>query len=110
MPRFSKAMPMGDWSPCRAACLPSAQVRAKGAVDRLVGPQQVVIDLHAGRLRTQVRAEALEVFQVLPSHQAGIDGTAIGALQAVELREPIERKLDLLAGQDVQQQDLVACV
>src|SRR5206468_2346606 len=87
------------------------QVIAQRLLDRLIGAHQVVVDLHVARLAAQLLAERLEIGQVLRPRRARVDEqTSLGLLQAAKLRAPREGELDLLGGQQVQQQDLVPLV
>src|SRR5690348_1957720 len=89
----------------------SGKVGAEGAVDRLVGPQQDVIDPGAVAGVAQLLAETLEVGPVLAAEPLRVDQHAIARpLQVAELRPPREGEVDLLRRQDVEEQHLVAAV
>ena len=85
------------------------EILGKRPIDRLVGAQHVVINLHPPRLFAKVGAEAVEVLQVLPAQPLRIDQQLVIAdFQVAELRPLLEWEFDLFRGQKVEENHLVA--
>src|SRR5262249_23550826 len=88
--------------------LPSRQVNGQGAFHGVVGAEQVIVHLALPGGVAQVLAEALEVGEVLLAQPLRIDQEfMVGDFEVAELRPLLERKLDLLRRQDVEQHHLV---
>src|SRR5688500_11157349 len=91
--------------------LTPGQVQAEGTLDRLVGAQHGAVDAHAAAAVAQLVAEVAEVLQVLAPEPAGVHQQPVReVLQVAEARQAAEGELDLLRGEDVEEQHLVAAV
>src|SRR5579884_1473002 len=81
------------------------QVSAQRPINRLIRPQQVIIDLGAPRRLAQFLAEALEVLQIFLAQSIRINQYLVARrFQIAELRPFFERKFDLFGSEDVKQQ------
>src|SRR5262245_61433487 len=90
-----------------AAVLAASQVRLQDAPDRLVGPQEMIIDPQPTGFLAQPLAEAVEVGPVLRPHPRRMNQYPSRRLQGSEQRRAAVGELDLLRRQDVEQNDLV---
>src|SRR2546430_2486295 len=89
--------------------LPFAEIDAQGAVDRLVGAQGMIIDLHLPGPHAELFAESPKVLEIILAQTLRIDEHApSGRFQAAKLRPFTEGKLDLLGREDVKEQHFVA--
>src|ERR1051326_6415037 len=86
--------------------LPSTQIHSQRPIHRRIGAQQVIIDLHVPRLLPQRGAERLKILQILRAQSIRIDEQLVARqFQVAELRQPVEREVDLFRGEDVEEQD-----
>jgi hypothetical protein len=91
--------------------LPLGQIHAERLFHWFIRSQQMVINHHLARLRTELLAEILEILQILLAEAVRIDQEFMSRhLQVAELRPFLEWELDLLRSKDVEEQYLMALV